>query len=323
MSSPKGSEKKPAIEVPSTATQNLKKKFKPPKDEHLLRKTKNKKPNNTFTKKAEGRVVKRQLPKFKSSHGKTPNSGAVQKFSRPPKTGQKGKEDTQDDQTEEDPFPGDAPIPHARLQKHKRGKAEDLDKNGVTFLSNRIHLKKKEKLVKYAVNLAARSEILLPEETGFLEPAKGDCTSEITQVQIKSSVDITSATKQFDLSMQFGPYAINYLRNGRKMLIGGRMGHVAAFDWVTKQLTCEMNVMESVHDVAWLHNETLFAVAQKEWTYIYDNQGIEVHCIKKLNNVLRMEFLPYHFLLATTVSSHHNAFSNPLDLIIYLSFTER
>ena len=301
MSSPITNEKKPASEVRSTPTQTSKKKFKPPKEENLLRKTKNKKPNNTFTNRAEGRVVKRKLHKFKSSHGETPNSGEVQKLSRPQKTGKSGKGDTQGT-AEEDPFPGNAPIPHFRLQKHKRGNAEDLGKNGVNFVSNRIQLMKKEKLVKYSVNLAARSEILLPEETGYLEPAKGDCTSEITQVQIKSSVDITSATKQFDLALQFGPYAINYLRNGRKMLIGGRMGHVAAFDWVTKELTCEMNVMESVHDVTWLHNETLFAVAQKEWTYIYDNQGIEVHCIKKLNNVLKMEFLPYHFLLATTVS---------------------
>ena len=63
-------------------------------------------------------------------------------------------------------------------------------------------------------------------------------------------VDVASAAKQFDLNLhQFGPYCLDYSLNGRYLAIGGRKGHVAAFNWVTKKLMCEVGVNDSVYDV--------------------------------------------------------------------------
>jgi U3 small nucleolar RNA-associated protein 7 len=217
------------------------------------------------------------------------------------KLDRKAKMEKMDGETE-DPYPGEAPIPKEKLQKHSRGKGVNLYK-GVKTPLKRLQISQKEKKFKMSAKLAARTELLLPEESGFMEADTDEFTSQFKQTEIKQTVDITSATKQFDLNLKFGPYKINYSRNGRKLLIGGKRGHVAALDWVTKDLLCEMNTMEAVFDVAWLHNETMFAAAQKEWTYIYDHQGIELHCIKQLDKVLKLEFLPYHFLLASAVST--------------------
>ncbi|KAE9537289.1 hypothetical protein AGLY_006312 [Aphis glycines] len=152
---------------------------------------------------------------------------------------------------------------------------------------------------KLAAKISEAANVLLPENSGYIIAEPGEKTTKITQTQLSNSVDVTSAKKHFDLQLDFGPYDIDYSLNGRQLLIGGRKGHVAAMDWITKHLMCEINVMEEVYDVKWLHNENLFSVAQKKWVYMYDNQGVEVHCLKNLNNVLHQEFLPYHFLLST------------------------
>lgn len=140
---------------------------------------------------------------------------------------------------------------------------------------------------------------MLPEQAGYLIPDKNESTYQISQHEIVEQVDITSATKHFNLNLNFGPYTVKYYRNGRQTLLAGRRGHIATMDWMTKKLLCEFNAMESIHDVCWLHMPTLFAAAQKDWVHIYDDNGTEIHCLKKLYKVIKMEFLPYHFLMVT------------------------
>ncbi|XP_006558457.2 WD repeat-containing protein 46 [Apis mellifera] len=193
------------------------------------------------------------------------------------------------------------PIDPEKLAKYNKGDGIDL-KSGSSKIRNKIikqKLKKKEKNFEITVKDTARTELLLTEDYGCLEADAGQVTVQYNQKQIADNVDITSAAKHFTLNLDFGPYYIKYTRNGRHLVLGGKKGHVAALDWITKKLACEINVMESVHDLSWLHIETMFAVAQKEWVFIYDNQGIELHCLKLMNKVNKLEFLPYHFLLAS------------------------
>ncbi|XP_043605780.1 WD repeat-containing protein 46 [Bombus pyrosoma] len=193
------------------------------------------------------------------------------------------------------------PINEEKLAKHYKGGGIDLRATS-TNIKNKVirkKLKKRENTFNNTIKDTARTELFLTEGYGCLEAEPGEVTVQYKQKQIADNVDITSAAKRFTLDLAFGPYYIKYTRNGRHLVLGGRRGHVAALDWVTKNLACEMNVMESVHDVSWLHIETMFAVAQKEWVFIYDNQGIELHCLKQLNRINKLEFLPYHFLLAS------------------------
>ncbi|XP_022117062.2 WD repeat-containing protein 46 [Pieris rapae] len=191
---------------------------------------------------------------------------------------------------------GKSPINLKKLEKHSRG--DGISGKGVKHPLYAAKLQKKELKYRFAQSQAARADILLTENAGYLEVDEDHRTTCITQKEIVENVDITAATKTFNLNLDFGPYRAKYSKNGRHLLLGSKKGHLAAFDWVTKKLHCEINVMESIHDVSWLHVETMIAAAQKEWLYIYDNTGMELHCMKKMDKILRMEFLPYHFLLA-------------------------
>lgn len=79
--------------------------------------------------------------------------------------------------------------------------------------------------------------------------------------------------------------------------MGGNKGHVAVVDCKKMTVGMELQLGETVHDVHYLQYETLFAVAQRKHTFIYDHNGVEIHCLKHLENVYRLQYLPYHYLL--------------------------
>jgi U3 small nucleolar RNA-associated protein 7 len=149
---------------------------------------------------------------------------------------------------------------------------------------------------------AKDAEILLENEGGFLEPENElERTYKVNQRDIKKDVSIQTAQMGFELKLAGGPYVSEYTRNGRELLLAGRKGHIATMDWRNGKLGCEFQVGETVRDARWLHNNQMFAVAQKKYVYIYDQAGVEIHCLTKHIEVTNMEFLPYHYLLATVV----------------------
>jgi len=220
-----------------------------------------------------------------------------------------------------DPVKGNPKIPKEKLAKYDRGE------KATRFLRNAKKRKRNEEQVIKAREAAARAELLLNESAGFVEKIEegeeeqdrddydaDDGPGHLTQEEIRQSVDITSATKIFDLNLEkFGPYRHRFTRNGRFLVLGGNNGHLAAFDWQTKRLECELSVNETVHDVTFLHNETMFAAAQKAYTCIYDNKGVELHCLRRIDHAVRLEFLPYHFLLA---AGNSKGYLNYLDVSV-------
>ncbi|GJN93412.1 hypothetical protein Rhopal_006467-T1 [Rhodotorula paludigena] len=145
-------------------------------------------------------------------------------------------------------------------------------------------------------------DLLLNRSNAGAMEAEGDLerTWRVTQDEIAQGSALAAEGKQLKLDLpEFGPYAVDYTRNGRHLAIAGRLGHVGTFDVLSSALHSELHLRETVRDVKWLHDESFYAVAQKKYVYVYDKSGLEVHQLRSHIEVNKMEFLPYHFLLAT------------------------
>ncbi|CAF2102280.1 unnamed protein product [Brassica napus] len=187
----------------------------------------------------------------------------------------------------------------AKEKKYLRGEGANLetlkDKKLKTQLASR------EKLYGKSAKAAAKIEKwLLPASAGYLETDGLEKTWRVKQTDIAKEVDILSSRNQYDIVLpDFGPYKLDFTASGRHMLAGGRKGHLALVDMMSMNLIKEIQVRETVRDVAFLHNDQFFAAAQKKYSYIYARDGTELHCLKERGPVARLRFLKNHFLLAS------------------------
>ena len=165
----------------------------------------------------------------------------------------------------------------------------------------KANLKRLDKEYAQTVSDAAATDYLLPESSGYLEAEdEMEKTFKVRQSEIVGGVDVSTANKALDLKLnEFGPYYVNYSRTGTHMLLSGRKGHVASMDWRKGELRAELFLNETCHAATFLQSEQFFAVAQKKYTFIYDQEGVELHRLKQHIDVRHLEFLPYHYLLAT------------------------
>ncbi|XP_074320711.1 putative U3 small nucleolar RNA-associated protein 7 [Silene latifolia] len=196
-------------------------------------------------------------------------------------------------------FEQDEEMADEDVNKFLRGEGADLevvqDKKLKGQLAVREGLNKRSAIA--ATNF---QKWFLPSVEGFLEPDGIEKTWRFRQDDIAREVDILSKRKQFDIVLpDLGPYTLSFTSSGSHMALAGRKGHLAVLDVKSMSLIKEFQVRETVRDVTFLHNELFFATAQKKYPYIYNRDGVELHCLKEHGSVLKLQFLKNHFLLAS------------------------
>ncbi|KAM9956305.1 hypothetical protein ACTFIR_003017 [Dictyostelium discoideum] len=170
------------------------------------------------------------------------------------------------------------------------------------FMKTRIN--KIGELKLESAKAAQKMEMLLQHDVGFIVAENDrEKTYKLTQNKIASSVDIQSSGKVFDLALEpNGPYKIQYSKNGRYLLLAGAKGHFSMIDWQRGKKFTERHLASPIRDAVFLQNESMFALAQKKYTYIYNQDGVEMHWLKDHYDPKFLDYLPYHFLLVSATN---------------------
>ena len=144
------------------------------------------------------------------------------------------------------------------------------------------------------------------EPDGYIIPEnKNEKTLKYSQDYLKSVLPKYNSDNIFDLELpEYGPINIDYTKNGKYLLMGGEKGNISIMDWKEKNLILEFNVESKINAIKFLQNDSMFAVGQSDYLYIYDNQGIELHSLDYIPSPIFLEFLPYHFLLVSALKNN-------------------
>ncbi|KAI0566164.1 WD40-repeat containing protein [Gracilaria domingensis] len=159
--------------------------------------------------------------------------------------------------------------------------------------------------VRREVNDAA---VLQTDAPGLLQPqSELEHTYHFTQSALDGNVDMATMSKaRFEMHLagsRLTPYhTACYSRSSRSLLLASRLGHVALMDWRSFKLHTELMLNETVRSATFLHNDSFFATAQKQFAYVYDANGLQLHVLRNHRDPDNLVFLPHHLLLASTSS---------------------
>jgi len=135
---------------------------------------------------------------------------------------------------------------------------------------------------------------------GLLEPETPiERTHKTQQKVIVEATSANAAANAWRKALPKGPYGVNVARTGRHAVCYGAGGRVEVLDLHRNVRTAEIRCGEVCRAATFLHDETMVAVAQRKYVYVYDQDGAEVHRMAKHLEPEHLSYLPFHFLLAS------------------------
>ena len=194
-----------------------------------------------------------------------------------------------------------ARVPYAvsaalrRRRRARKGCASSTSTKKATMMRRQ---RRREQHVRQTYNeTATRYE---QTDGGLLEPETPiERTHKTQQRAIVEATSANAAANAWRKALPKGPYGVNVARTGRHAVCYGAGGRVEVLDLHRNVRTSEVRCGEVCRAATFLHDETMVAVAQRKYVYVYDQDGAEVHRMAKHLEPEHLSYLPFHFLLAS------------------------